>query len=60
MSEFTLGQCKSCGKTMALKDGRCIDCKIELPIDGEDFGDTLNQLFGKGWQDVARRKGTSS
>lgn len=54
---YTLGQCSSCGKTMALKDGRCIDCKIELPM---DFGEELNQLLGGFTNGMARGKGTSS
>jgi hypothetical protein len=42
---------------MALKDGRCIDCKIELPM---DFGEELNQLLGGFTNGMARGKGTSS
>jgi len=58
MSEFTLGQCSGCGKHRALKDGRCVECKI--PIDGMDF-DGFDTIFGKGWQNgMARGEGTSS
>lgn len=30
-SEYYLGICKGCGKTTALKDGKCAECKDDLP-----------------------------
>ena len=32
MDEYTLGQCPSCGKYGALKNGLCIDCEDKLQV----------------------------
>lgn len=51
-NEFTLGQCKGCGKTTGLKNGRCAKCQepsedMFKDLFGSDFGDLLNKYKRK-------------
>lgn len=44
---FTIGECKVCRRSTALKDGVCADCQKKSPDIPDIFKDIFRGFYGK-------------